>query len=128
MCVCQQVYANILSREVKQTSACIECRAVLPDGVKYGPQCGKKQVKEARKRANGFDISRKTPHSMRLTYAGRAGMLQKILGRFDSSTAANLHTRTDTQARIDAVENNTPFPKIKTHHDRSTKAPAPLPS
>ena len=126
MCVYQQVYANILSREVKQTSACIKCRAVLPDGVKYGPQCGKKQVKEARKRANGFDISRKTPHSMRLTYAGRAGMLQKILGRFDSSTAASLHTRTDTQARIDAVENNTPFPKIKTHHDRSTKAPAPL--
>ena len=85
MCVYQQVYANILSREVKQTSACIKCRAVLPDGVKYGPQCGKKQVKEARK----------TPHSMRLTYAGRAGMLQKILGRFVYSTTVNLHTHMD---------------------------------
>ena len=78
--------------------------------------------------ANGLGISRKTPHAARHTAAGRTGLPQKILGRFDSSTAANLHTRTDTQARIDAVENNTPFPKIKTHHDRSTKAPAPLPS
>ena len=98
-------------------------------GAKYGPQCGKKQVKEvrkARKRANGLGISRKTPHAAQHTYAGRAGLPQKILGRFDSSTAASLHTRTDTQARIDAVENNTPFPKTKTHHDRSTKAPAPL--
>ena len=98
MCVYQQVYANIISREVKQTSARIKCRAVLPDGVKYGPQCGKKQVKEARKRANGFDISRKTPHSMRLTYAGRAGMLQKILGRFVYSTTANLHAHMDISA------------------------------
>ena len=48
-----------------------------------------------RKRANGFDISRKTPHSMRLTYAGRAGMLQKILGRFVYSTTVNLHTHMD---------------------------------
>jgi len=80
-------------------------------------------VRKARKRANGLGISRKTPHAARHT---RAGLPQKTLGRFDSSTAASLHTRTDSQARIDAVENNTPFPKTKTHHDRSTKAPAPL--
>ena len=98
MCVYQQVYANIISREVKQTSACIKCRAVLPDGVKYGPQCGKKQVKEvrkARKRANGLGISRKTPHAARHT---AAGLPQKILGRFVYSTTANLHAHMDISA------------------------------
>ena len=70
-------------------------------------------MRKARRRANGLGISRKTPHAARHTAAGRAGLPQKILGRFDSSTAANLYTRTDTQARVDAVENNTPFPKIK---------------
>ena len=97
-------------------------------GAKYGPQCGKKQVKEvrkARKRANGLGISRKTPHAARHTVAG---LPQKILGRFipqprQAFIRARIHKRA-----IDAVENNTPFPKTKMHHDRSTKAPAPLPS
>ena len=102
-------------------SACIKCRAALPEGAKYCPQCGKKQVKEARKalkRANGLGISRKTPHSTRHTYASRArrdGMppelLQKILGHSDYTTTANIYVHTDVQELINAVENNTPLPK-----------------
>ncbi len=70
-------------------SACIKCRAALPEGAKYCPQCGKKQVKEARKalkRANGLGTVYKLQGRRRRPWV--AAKNKVIIGYYETKTAA----------------------------------------
>jgi len=80
---------------------------------------GNSDVKNFRRRdyyelLDELQITRKTPHSTRHTYASKAvkaGMppelLQKILGHADYSTTANIYVHTDIDALVKAAENLT---------------------